>query len=438
MQYFSAPCEVVEEDVGGCGPRLYLTGTKLLSGVWEKLVSEVEEIAPHALDEMDSVAWTVLEHGLRVLAPVAMRERLACLLSVGELADSSSIRMYFRIMRSDGEPVACAYMLMACSDKITGNLVPLPQSLLNLLASRGGFRERMESPSFVERALVLRGAAESLFPDDVRALGSRVASQSARPAPRRRMPSTPLSIPALGDLPVPEGRTAFFFPDVDSYDGRLLCELRTYLPYLADYFEQAEEVARRVFRQSFLPLVDMDAIALHDQRLERCPELAHVGVVLAGVLIAESLEEHGIRPDALIGNGLGELAALAVAGAADLSTALRLAAQRAIAQRAPNGDGETVSAAEQFAAALGGVRFNQPRLPIVSLRTRGLLDASVADRPTSLGTSADPAADLITAAWGAGCEHVIECGPRGLLNQPVRAPAPALRFAPDVREDVRA
>src|SRR5437763_4471306 len=258
-------------------------------------------------------------------------------------------------------------------------------------------------------------AADALFPDDVRLLGAQAATHGAPIAAPRRTPSGPLSIPALGELPMPEGRTAFFFPDASSYDGRLLCELRAYLPYLADYFEQAEEVSRRIFRQSLLPLVDMDAIALHDQRLERCPELAHVGVVLTGVLIAESLQEHGIRPEALIGDGLGELAALAVAGAADLPTALRLAAQRAIASRPPNGNGETVSAAEQFVALLGGVRFNQPRLPIVSLRTRGLFDASGADQGSSLGNP-DPAADLISAAWGAGCEHVIECGPRGFLT----------------------
>ncbi len=187
-----------------------------------------------------------------------------------------------------------------------------------------------------------------------------------------------------------------------------------------------------MFRQSFLPLVDMDAIALHDQRLERCPELAHVGVVLTGVLIAESLKEHGIRPDALIGDGLGELAALAVAGASDLSTALRLAAQRALAARPANGDSES-TAAEQFKTALEEVRFVAPRLPIVTLRSRGLFADRAEDRNGSLG-SARGDADLLAAAWGAGCEHVIECGPRGFLSGGVRAPTPALTFARDASE----
>jgi acyl transferase domain-containing protein len=284
----------------------------------------------------------------------------------------------------------------------------------------------------VERALVLPNATESLFPDDVRSLGAQVAEQK-NGGQQRRTPTAPLSIPALGEVPAPEGRTAFFFPDVSSYDGRLLCELRAYLPYLTDYFDQAEEVARRVFRQSFLPLVDVDAIALHDQRLERCPELAHVGVVLTGVLIAESLQEHGIRPDALIGDGVGELAALAVAGAAPLSTALRLAAQRALAMRPADGDAEAAEAAEQFSASLAGARFDPPRLPIISLRARGLYAPSM--RVTSLG-SAEADADLMGAAWSAGCEHVIECGPRGFLGTALRAPGPTLTFARGLRQDL--
>src|SRR6185437_123964 len=108
-------------------------------------------------------------------------------------------------------------------------------------AIRGGFDERLAPRSFVERALVLPAAAESLFPNDVRQFGARVATQPTQLAARRRTPTTTaLSIPALGALEVPDGSTAFFFPDIDAYDGKLLCELRACLPYLADYFDQAE------------------------------------------------------------------------------------------------------------------------------------------------------------------------------------------------------
>jgi acyl-CoA thioesterase FadM len=433
VPFFSAPWEVVEGDIGGCGPRHFLTGTKLLTGVWDRLVSDAR-LSTGRGEELNAVSWVVLEHGLRALAPISMHERLGCLLTVQELVDTDTLHLYLRITRATGEPVACGFVVVAAAQKSSGDPAPVPTAIRDFLASQGGFPEPEQSPSFIERALIMPNAAEALFPDDVRLLGAQAAAQGAPAAVPRRTPSSPLSIPALGELPMPEGRTAFFFPDASSYDGRLLCELRAYLPYLADYFEQAEEVSRRIFRQSLLPLVDMDAIALHDQRLERCPELAHVGVVLTGVLIAESLQEHGIRPDALIGDGLGELTALAVAGATDLSMALRLAALRAVARRPANGNADTGAAKEQFAAALADVRFEPPRRPIVSLRSRSPFDRLAGDQGPLGSESADD--DLIAAAWSAGCEHVIECGPRGFLSAGVRAPAPVLQFAPALQPDL--
>jgi hypothetical protein len=390
--------------------------------VWDKLVSEARQATRDLPDDGDSPAWVVREHAVRSLAPVGLRERVGVLLSLERVDDTSTLRLDYRIVRGDGEPVACAFMVVACTNKSTGSPASIPQWLVDHCAMRGGFDERLASRSFVERALVLPGASQSLFPADVRQLGAQVAMQAAHAAARRRTPTrTPLSIPTLGAIDVPDGNSAFFFPDVDAYDGRLLCELRAYLPYLADYFDQAEEVARRVFRHSFLPLVDSDTIALHDQRLDRCPELAHVGVVLTGVLIAELLKEHDIQPRALIGDGLGELAACAAAGATELSTALRLAAMRAIATRPVNGNGDA-SAGEQFAAALAEVRYEQPKLPIVSLRAHGLFTPGTAGGWVPLGRSA-ATADVIAAARGAGCDHVIECGPRGLLTAETRMPA---------------
>jgi acyl-CoA thioesterase FadM len=441
MDFYPAPCEVVEADVAGFGPRLYLTGTRLLASVWDKLIAEARDACREAADDAEAVAWVVRQHGLRSLSPVTLHERVGVLLSLERLDDSSTLRLDYRITHESGDPAACAFMVLESTNRLTGAPAPIPQWLVHYCTVRGGFDERVASRSFVERAIVLPGACESLFPDDVRVLGARVATQATAAVVRRRTPTTTsLSVPTLGALDVPDGNTGFFFPDIDAYDGKLLCELRAYLPYLADYFDQAEEVARRVFRHAFLPLVDSDTLALHDQRLERCPELAHVGVVLTGVLIAELLKEHGILPHALIGDGLGELAACAVSGATELSTALRLAAMRAIAMRPVNGSADT-SGAEQFAAALAEVRFEQPLLPIVSLRAHGLLapgrgSGSVAGWLPLGGSAA--VADIIAAARGAGCDHVIECGPRGVLHEAPSIPATLLRRTFDVEYDARA
>lgn len=224
---------------------------------------------------------------------------------------------------------------------------------------------------------------------------------------------------------VPPHAIAFAFPGDKSYDGRLFRELYAYLPYLGRYFEKADAVARRVFRQPFLPLVELETIQLHDQRLERCPDLAHLGVVLTGALVAESLKEQGVRPDLLVGDGgLGDLSALVVAGSIDLETALRVAAERAIALR------EGSDARARFEQVLKGAQIAPPRVPV--LARVGTIDAGDQSGGPSRWILLRPDFELaqlllpplpevglpeaIAAARAAGCEHVLTCAPAELLT----------------------
>jgi hypothetical protein len=103
--------------------------------------------------------------------------------------------------------------------------------------------------------------------------------------------------------------------------------------------------------------------------------------------------------------------------------------------RPVNGNGTAAVGSDQFAAALAEVQFKTPRLPIVSLRNHGPLNGLGADGPASLGMAATDE-DLIIAARAAGCEFVIECGPRGFLTAAVRAPSGVLQFMPEARTEV--
>ena len=227
---------------------------------------------------------------------------------------------------------------------------------------------------------------------------------------------------------VPPHAIAFAFPGDNSYDGRLFRELYAYLPYLGRYLDKADVVARRAFRQPFLPLVELETLQLHDQRLERCPDLAHLGVVLTGVLVAESLREQGIRPDLLVGDGgLGDVSALVVAGSIDLETGLRVAADRAIALRESGRGGDTRLRFEQV---LKSARIAVPQVPVLArMCTPDRSDQSDGQsRWFPLPSDFDlaqlllpslPAAGLpeaIAAARTAGCEHVLTCAPAELLS----------------------
>src|SRR6185503_6058843 len=140
-------------------------------------------------------------------------------------------------------------------------------------------------------------------------------------------------LPEFADLVVRDRGIAFVFPGLGSYDGRVLRELYDYMPYLDEYFEQADAVARQRFRQSFLPLIHVASLAEHDEYLRRCPDLEQLGIFLTGVLLAEALQEKSVRADVLVGHSFGELAALATAGAFDVATGLEIVAQRVLALR---------------------------------------------------------------------------------------------------------
>jgi hypothetical protein len=58
-----------------------------------------------------------------------------------------------------------------------------------------------------------------------------------------------------------------------------------------------------------------------------------------------------------------------------------------------------------------------------------------ADHASSLGAAATDDA-LVAAARAAGCEFVIECGPRGFLDAAVRAPSGVLQFMHESRTEV--
>lgn len=440
MRFFSAPYDIVVRHNAGPCPRCTLTEGAFQDEIWNDILAEARATGESA--ELDDVEWLVRERYVRDFCTAGARDRIAVLASLDSGADESSLRLFTRVLSADGAPLACGFGTIVCLSRETGAVRALPRAVLELIQSPNGYREPSGS-SFPETALS-DAADEVLFPSLVRALATRVLAHQngahRRVSPRsvtavrttgevpaaidmvnapgrsRSTGAFTLSLPGFSELAAPTRGAAFTFPGEQSYSGRLLRELHGYLPYLADHFHQADNVARRVFRQEFLPLVEVDTLALHDQRLERCPELAHLGVVLCGVLVAETLQEHGIRPEVLIGEGLGELSALAVAGAIDVATALKLAAQRALAMRRQQNGSQAEEAVT--GVAWGEVTFSTPRFQIFLTGARiGPWESLAFER--ALATWLTRVPDMSTAAAAAraaGCDQFIECGPSGVLS----------------------
>lgn len=427
MGFFSAPYQIVAHDVAGFGQRPYLLDAVFLCGIWADLIAEASATGPETAAELQSIDWHMAEQYLRVLSPVNTHERVAVLASFALGPNDGRVRLFSRIVRASGEPVACSWVSLECASHSDASAASIPHGFVEYLVLRDAFREALTPAKFVAAAESAAGLV-GLFPDDVRALGARVAKPSEQSAPSRygslrptaslRASGLALSLPGFAELAPSTAGVAFTFPGERSYDGQLLRELHAYLPYLADHFHQADDVARRYFRHAFLPLVEVDATALHDQRLERCPELRCLGVVLCGVLIAEALREHGIQPDVLIGEGLGELSALVVAGALEIGVALRLAAQRTTEVRcSPNG-GAVDETSSYPTAMTSAVRFASPRFQILLVGGDDFVPPG-SDLARALSTWLTHTTDLkeaLSVARSAGCETFIECGPAGVLS----------------------
>jgi acyl-CoA thioesterase FadM len=111
------------------------------------------------------------------LAPVGLGHKVAILLSYEE-PTRSTVRLCFRVMAADGQPVSCGFQTMILLHKDTHELVPAPPLLTQYLSAerRGNLIEKLANPTFAERLRAGSLAVKDLFPSTIRELGRAVAN----------------------------------------------------------------------------------------------------------------------------------------------------------------------------------------------------------------------------------------------------------------------
>jgi len=187
MPFFALPYQVLFHDTMAYGSQHHTTNIKLQNIARETILfaSRVEGREVWQEQLKDIVMLTRECYSLN-LAPVDLGQKVAVLLTY-EDPTYSTVRLCFRVVRFDGQPVSCGYQTMILMDRETQALVGPPPMLAQYLDAgrEDSLVEPLKDPPFAERARGGGRFLKDIFSETVRALGARVANaQGAQATPR--------------------------------------------------------------------------------------------------------------------------------------------------------------------------------------------------------------------------------------------------------------
>lgn len=181
MAYFAMPYRILFHDTMAYGSQHHMVNIKLQNVARETVLFDSRLQGREAWrEELADILILTREAYSLNLAPAALGEKVAVLMTYEE-PSRSTVRLCFRIVRFDGEPVSGGYQTMIMADRVTQELVPAPRLLTQYLdAGRDdNLIEPLTDPSFADRLKAGGAAVRSLFGEEVRALGRHVANARA-------------------------------------------------------------------------------------------------------------------------------------------------------------------------------------------------------------------------------------------------------------------
>jgi acyl transferase domain-containing protein/NAD(P)-dependent dehydrogenase (short-subunit alcohol dehydrogenase family)/acyl-CoA thioesterase FadM len=391
MKVFAVPYPIHFDDTMAYGTHHFLTGFKLqcagreglLFGPWLSGHPEVRE-------ELRAIHLLTADAYSRNLGAAELGEVLVVLTTV-EARGQTSLTFCFRVLTAAGRPICCGFQTVVCADAKTGAVCSFPPAMLARMAELSDLDEPPAERSFRERTLAGGRAVASLFSEAVvstartflaqpeRALASLLEVQARAPEPERE----PVPVPET-DTETEDSPEAWLFSGQGTFEPELLGERLRWAS--AAELEQAASIVRDWLGADGAPLWSGDPERAR-LAVQEAPELDQVGIFLQNVLGARALLAQGRTPRALVGHSFGELAAVTVAGCADLCGGLTLVCSRSAALRGCEGQGTLLA----VAAPEGWVRR--------VLSARGLLGCALAGRNArDRVTVAGPEAELSALA----------------------------------------
>lgn len=208
MACFAMPYRILFHDTMAYGSQHHMVNLKLQNVARETVLfdSQIDGRETWRDELADIVILTREAYSLN-LAQAGLGEKVAVLMTY-ENPTRSTVRLCFRIVHGNGQPVSCGYQTMILAHRVSGALVPPPPMLAQYLDRdrEGHLLEPLTEPSFADRAKTGGAAVKTIMSPEICALGARVAAAS-RDEGYPKVISLPASLE--GGAPSPQGAAAF-------------------------------------------------------------------------------------------------------------------------------------------------------------------------------------------------------------------------------------
>jgi acyl-CoA thioesterase FadM len=161
MSFFAIPYRVLFHDTMAYGSHHYLTNLKFQNISRETLLFESRAGEGEGSGWQSQLANIVLltrEAYAKSFAPVGVGERVV-IFQTYEEPTHSTVRLCFRVIRADGEPVSCGFQTMVAVDARTQRPCPAPRLVTQYVEKENpsSILEPAHDPSFRDRVLQGQG-----------------------------------------------------------------------------------------------------------------------------------------------------------------------------------------------------------------------------------------------------------------------------------------
>jgi len=183
MPFFSMQYRILFHDTMAYGSHHHMANFKFQNIARETILFDSKLGASSWEEQTKNLLMMTREAYSLNLAPVGLGQCVAILLSYEE-PSRSTVRLCFRVMGPEGQPVSCGYQTMLLLDKETHALALAPPVFTQYLTSEreGNLIEKLTNPSFAERTHCGSRWVKEIFPESIQRLGKAIANASREAA----------------------------------------------------------------------------------------------------------------------------------------------------------------------------------------------------------------------------------------------------------------